>query len=117
MRATNWNDLPTIDAVQPLDASDHECLDEIGAVLRRRGKTRRFGAALLHQHFELGPGELLVEHCDLERRTLTTAPKQESRLILERYLPTVWRFDGVRAQACSYCPMYGNKHAGYKEQH
>lgn len=43
-------------------------------MVEKHGKTRRFGAILLHQHFMLASDELLVEHCDIEQRVLTTAP-------------------------------------------
>jgi hypothetical protein len=111
-----WNDLPDIHDVENVDESDRACLTEIGKVLRQHGKARRFGVSLLHQHFDLKEGELLVEHCDPKRRTLTTAPEAASLVEDRKYLPTVWRFDGGEAQACSYCPRYGDQHAGYKDQ-
>jgi hypothetical protein len=112
-----WNDLPTIHDVPCVDDSDRLCLEEIGGLLRKHGKQTRFGVALLHQHFPLQDDELLVEHCDVDRRTLTTAPEKAGVVVGRNYLPTVWRFDGRHAQACSYCPTHGTQHAGYKEQH
>lgn len=117
MHPVTWNDLPDIQDVPRLDDDDHACLKELGDVLRRHGKTRRFGAALLHNHFQLADDELLVEHCDFPSRTLTVAPESRDQVIRDNYLPTVWRFDGALAQACSYCPTHGDQHAGHKDQH
>jgi hypothetical protein len=117
MHPLTWNDLPSIHDVSELDDTDLTCLEDVGQVLARHNKTGRFGAALLHQHFTLGEGELLVEHCDPEHRTLVTAPESAHIVLDRKYIPTVWRFDGQQPQACSYCPKHGNQHAGYKEQH
>ncbi len=117
MHAMTWNDLPSIHAVERVDPSDEACLEAVREVIALHGKTRRFGVTLLHQHFPLGDDELLVEHCDVERRTLVTAPMKGSEVIARRYIPTVWRFDGPRANVCAYCPVHGNQHDGYKEPH
>lgn len=117
MRPMTWNDLPSIHAVSKPDKTDEHCLEEIRTVLKKHGKTSRFGITLLHQHFKLRKDELLVEHCDSKRRVLTTKPMKGRKLIAKKYLPTVWRFDGAKAQGCSYCPMYGNQHAGHKDSH
>ena len=117
MHPITWNDLPSIHDVPPIDATDQDCLDEIREVLARHGKARRFGVALLHQHFDLSDSEVLVEHCDLARRTLITSPQSSSEEILRKFIPTVWRFDKEIVQACSYCPTHDNQHDGYKESH
>lgn len=117
MQPITWNDLPSIHDVPQIDATDEMCLDEIRAVLNRHGKTRRFGVALLHQHFDLTDAEVLVEHCDLDHRTLVTSPQLASDEILRRFIPTVWRFDKEVVQACSYCPTHDDQHDGYKESH
>lgn len=117
MEPLTWNDLPSIHDVRPIDDADRACLDEIRGVVERHGKVNRYGVALLHQHFELREGEVLVEHCDLDARTLSTAPQAATSEVLERYIPTIWRFDGHVANACSYCPTHGNQHDGHKESH
>lgn len=111
-----WNDLPTIDQAAGLDDANERCLEDIRAVIKKHGKTHRFGAFLLHQHFLLSEDELLVEHCDAERRTLTTAPMIATEVFRRDYTPTMWRFDGEKSSGCSYCPTDPNgKHFGYKE--
>ena len=117
MDTITWNDLPSIHDVPPIDASDHDCLESVRRVLDQHGKTKRFGVALLHQHFALSESEVLVEHCDLDARTLTTAPQLASDEVLNRFIPTVWRFDEHTVQACSYCPTHDDQHDGYKESH
>jgi len=121
MNAMTWNDLPLIDDVLSLDETDNQCLEEIRRVMQRHAKTQRFGVTLLHHHFSLSNDELLVEHCDFDRRMLVTTPQRASEISERGYRPTVWRFDGMRAHACAYCPTHedndGNsKHDGYKEQ-
>jgi len=111
-----WNDLPDIQDAAGLDESDERCLEEIRTVVLKHGKSSRFGAVLLHRHFQLGDDELLVEHCDEVTRTLTTKPTSSDEVIERDYTPTVWRFDGAAPSACSYCPRdAGGTHNGYKE--
>ena len=50
---------------------------------------------------------MLVEHCDHEQRALLTTPQKASDVFERGYTPTVWRFDGHKAQACGYCPSGG----------
>lgn len=61
--------------------------------------------------------EVLVEHCDVEGRRLTTTPQPATEEILGHYIPTVWRFDGHVNNACQYCPTHGNQHDGHKDNH
>jgi predicted nucleotide-binding protein (sugar kinase/HSP70/actin superfamily) len=117
MQAITWNDLPSIHDVPPIDDTDERCLEEIRTVLARHDKAARFGVALLHQHFHLADAEVLVEHCDMDTRTLVTAPQLSSDEILRRFIPTVWRFDKEIVQACSFCPTHDDQHDGYKESH
>jgi len=116
LRPMNWNDLPDIDDVEHMTEKDHQCLNEIKAVLDRYGRTRRFGITLLHSHFRLGDDEVFLEHSDEIARTLFSRPVKLSEIANKPFRPTVWRFDGVKAQGCSYCPTgEDKKHYGYKE--
>jgi hypothetical protein len=116
-QAVTWNDFPSIHDVEAVDSTDEACLAEMKSVLERHGKTKRFGVTLLHQHFALGDEEVLVEHCDLDARRLTTEPQAATDEILGHYIPTVWRFDGHVNNACQYCPTHGNQHDGHKDNH
>src|SRR5688572_9139308 len=69
-RNSLWNDLKDIDEVTPVNAEDLPCLAEIRSVLQRHGMQERFGVALLHKHFDLDAGEMLVEHTDKAARKL-----------------------------------------------
>lgn len=89
MYPITWNDLPSIHDVEEINETDEQCLEEIREILEKYRKTKRFGVALLHQHFTLSDDELLVEHCDIERRTLITAPVKATEYITHHYLPTV----------------------------
>jgi hypothetical protein len=62
--------LPHISQTKPLDATDLDCLAEVKAVLARYGKLEKFGVSLLHQHFNVGPDETLIEESDPVARTL-----------------------------------------------
>lgn len=122
MNAMTWNDLPLIDDALALDESDSRCLDEIREVLERNGKEKRFGVSLLHHHFQLSDDEVLVEHCDIKKRTLVTAPLKASAISDRYFRPTVWRFDGHQAHICAYCAVTEDsegrqRHAGYKDTH
>lgn len=67
-----WKGLPGIDAIRPLDASDQSVVDAVREVLVQHGALERFGLTLLHSHFDLEPGEVLVEQVDANARILTT---------------------------------------------
>lgn len=100
--ALNWNCLPHIRDVQPLDAIDEQCLAEIESVLAKYGRTSRFGVAVLHKHFDIAPDEILIERTFIEQRRLMTEPVQVSSVTGD-LLTTIWRFDNGVRYACSYC--------------
>jgi len=67
-----WSNLRDIDAVEPINDGDTDCLIEIRDVLKKHGKMERLGVALLHSHFDLESDEILLESSDEENRTLIT---------------------------------------------
>ena len=83
--------LPDIDEVPPLDDADDKIFAEVRAVLKQHGALQRFGVTLLHQHFPLAEGEVLVEQIDAENRILTTRPRTAEQSGLTR--ETSWRLD------------------------
>lgn len=103
-----WGDLKDIDDVEPVNESDAPCLAEIREVLARHGQLHRFGIALLHSHFELGPDEVLLESSDEEERTLTLKPArvEEARL---NSVGTVWMLREGDVTAMSWCRTYCKK--------
>lgn len=56
--------LPDIDQVVPLGPDDPQLIHELRDVLDRHGALERFGITLLHQHFDVAEGEVLVETVD-----------------------------------------------------
>ncbi len=54
-------DLPNIDEVSALSDEDRVCIDEIISVLEKHDRLKRFGLTLLHQHFPVEDGEILLE--------------------------------------------------------
>ena len=88
--------LPDIDDVTPFGSQDQDCIDELCQVLDRYGALERFGIMLLHQHFELGPDEVLVEAADVDSRVLTIRPQKVGQL--GSTIETSWRFGPLTGQ-------------------
>ena len=104
-------DLHNIDDVKPLSDTDADCLREVAAVLKRYDSEKRFGISLLHTHFPILEGEVLVEFCDQDKRTLTIKPIELSQMDGNRLMETCWRFDlNIANQRCyRYCVGIGDK--------
>jgi hypothetical protein len=68
IRPMQWANLPELHQTPRLDDSDLDCLEEIRDVLPRHGKSARFAVHLAHRHFELAPGEILIERPDPDAR-------------------------------------------------
>jgi hypothetical protein len=100
--------------VKPLSDQDKQCFIELKEVLKRHGALQRFGVTLLHTHFPIYEGEVLVEECDEQNRTLTLKPVKHSTLRDESLLQTNWRLDTEDSvQACQgYCVMTKDGHGG-----
>jgi hypothetical protein len=114
--ATAHSDLLDIDDVKPLSDDDKQCFAELREVLERHGALQRFGVTLLHNHFPVYEGELLVEECDEEKRTLTLKPMKRAELNEGTLMQTNWRLDTEASmQGCvAYCLMDGGRHVGPK---
>jgi hypothetical protein len=95
--------LPDIDEVEARSEKDEACFAELRAVLERHDALGRFGITLLHQHFDIGEDELLVEEVDVEERTLTIQPVSRSEIANRRRVKeTNWRLDtDVAMTACT----------------
>jgi hypothetical protein len=118
MLALAYQGLPHIDDVEPISDEDGACLDEIRTVLDRYGKTDRFGICLLHQHFAIGDGEILVETCVEEDRTLTLRPVNKDSLPALSVVETVWRFDRPGASAACWKACVADGPAGsHRKKH
>jgi hypothetical protein len=85
-----------IDEVEPYGPADDVCFEELREVLERHGALNRFGITLLHQHFEIGDNEVLIENIDRTNRILTSSPVSASRS--GTAVETSWRLGGKKAQ-------------------
>lgn len=90
--------LPDIYDVSPVGPNDEACFAELREVLARHGALQRFGVTLLHQHFDMGEGEILVESIDVENRVLTLRPRPISYTRGGISVETSWRLDDPIAQ-------------------
>lgn len=113
LETVQWASLPDIDDVEPLKETDAVVLREVGDLLRRHGVTARFGVCLLHRHFDLAPGEVLVEETDTEARvsTLRVQAKADSQG-QGSSVETMWKFgkEPVCAVVCVRRCVYNGGH-------
>jgi hypothetical protein len=80
MTPVQWSKLLPFDEVEPVNEGDLECLSEVREILKKHGKRDRFGVALLHKHFELEAGEVLVETTDEVARVQMIKPVQKESI-------------------------------------
>lgn len=80
MTSLLWRKINHIDNVKPIDDEDLPCLNEIFDVLKKHNCADRFGVALLHKHFDLQVGEILLETTDVDGREQWIRPVKESYL-------------------------------------
>jgi hypothetical protein len=102
--------LRDITDIEPMSGDDAACVEALRKVLYEFRAQTRFGITLLHEHFPLNHGEILVEEIDVENRTLTTRPKLEAEIPTEDRVATSWRLDSsdggtalAHCRAVSYC--------------
>jgi hypothetical protein len=114
--ATEHEGLLDIDEVRPFSDEDKQCFAELREVLERHGALQRFGVTLLHNHFPVYEGEVLVEECDEEGRTLTLKPMKRGEVDEGTLMQTNWRLDTeASVQGCvAYCLMDAGRHVGPK---
>jgi uncharacterized repeat protein (TIGR03803 family) len=69
---------------------------------------------LLHNHFQVHEGEVLVEDCDDVTRTLTIRPMKRTDIKEENLMQTNWRLDTkTPVLGCrGYCVMREGSHSG-----
>ncbi len=105
--ASTLPDLKDIDEVEPVNPNDYECLAEIREVLKKHGKRDRFGVALLHTHFPLAPGEMLVERTDKQNRVPTIQPMKSE--VAGRTVETILMLLDGENKAMLGCMQYCGK--------
>ncbi|MFJ3923882.1 hypothetical protein [Streptomyces sp. NPDC090022] len=82
--------LPSFEEAEGLGPQDAEFVRDLVAVLDKHGNLDRFGLCLLHDHFALGPGEVLVETNDPRARTLHAHVENAGRT--QHAKASQWRF-------------------------
>ena len=100
---SSWDDLGRIHEVDDLGDDDQDVLAEINDVLIRHGAQHRLGITLLHSHFDLGDGEVLVARVDDEARTMSITTESSDAFEPAELLPTAWRFVDDRLVPLQYC--------------
>jgi hypothetical protein len=113
MAAMQWAGLQDLMDVKPINKGDYACLAEIRDVLNRHGKCKRFGVALLHNHFDMADNEMLIECSDKKGRVLTLRPTRKDQLKAgDKTLATMWMLlDGDNKRMLhpqQHCVMSGH---------
>ncbi|TSC62360.1 MAG: hypothetical protein Athens041674_523 [Parcubacteria group bacterium Athens0416_74] len=108
-----------IDTVKPLNDSDGPCLAEIRDVLRKHGRLDRFGVALLHSHFPVGPDEVMVEETDEAQRVQVITPMKLGTLGVND-VGTIWSLEDGGLTEMARCRRVCktnilSEHKGYQQ--
>jgi hypothetical protein len=104
---TAWARFPHISDVEPVGEQDKVVLEEIRAVLERHGALERFGINLIHRHFGLEDGEIILESTDTDRRRQIVEVVSEAETLASgNVIATQWVFD--RSRNGVVCKLYCN---------
>jgi hypothetical protein len=103
-----------IDEVQPLLADEMPFVEEFKQLLQRHNKIDRFGLTLLHRHFDLAEGEVLLEDTDVNRRIQEIRPVKADSLPAGSAMETAWRFD---EDTKMFCVLYCVTANGHRTNH
>ena len=108
--------LPDVDSVQPRTEADNPLFQELAEVLEKHGALDRFGITLLHTHFNIEEGEILLETTNRDAREQKIRPVPVNSLAGEKFLETSWRLgpNGKITLACR-CLVTpdGTQHQGH----
>jgi hypothetical protein len=87
----DYDELPDIDAegIATLTHAKLACLDELGALLVEQGMEDRFGVTLLHRHFVVNDGEVMLERSNLDRMSLLTRPEFLNNELRKEAVPII----------------------------
>ena len=96
--------------IEPRSDKDDALFTELSSVLKKHNALDRFGVTLLHRHFDVRPGEVLLETTDVPTRKQTIRPISSEELAKEDYIETSWRLgDNWVGMAC-VCVRMGDDH-------
>ena len=108
-----WGRLPDLRDVAPLNDADIACMDELRDVLARHDRLGRFALHLVHRHFEIADGEILVEYSDPCARQLLLRVEPRRSAAMLGAVPTTWTLDAGGAQVVCMCAFRpGRGHLG-----
>jgi hypothetical protein len=96
--------LPTFEQAVPLGDSDEAFVAELRHLLAKYDNLDRFGLALLHDHFDIAPDEILFETNNPQHRTLSLTTEKIASL--PPYKATMWHLNpsrGAVPQALQAC--------------
>jgi hypothetical protein len=111
-----WSAFPDVDVVKPIGTDDEAVLREVREVLGRHGALGRFGISLIHRHFGLNDGEVLLESTDREARRQTVEVKPAAEVFGGgRVLGTQWVFDCSNENLV--CRSWCHYDQGHKTNH
>lgn len=105
IRPLHWAALAELHEVSPLDADDLACMAELRAVLANHGRLGRFALHLVHRHFELADGEVLVEYSDAKTREQVMRVERCDAPALQHAIPTTWLLDGPTPLVACVCAV------------
>ena len=96
---------------------DDALFRELASVLDKYGAIDRFGISLLHRHFELEHGEILLETTDVAGRLQTVQPVVADTIAGMPFIETAWRLgDGWVAMACICVRDSAGKHDSHQSR-
>jgi hypothetical protein len=96
--------LPHFDQARRAGSPDLAFSHAFAALLAQYGYKDRYGLALLHRHFDLEPGETLLETPAGSRAT-RLAPVAQADLATSA-VPTLWRAGDDRLRPIQYCAAH-----------
>jgi hypothetical protein len=115
IEASQFNELLDIDEVQPLSAEEMPFVEEFKQLLQKHNKLDRFGLTLLHRHFDLADGEVLLEDTDVNRRIQEIRPIKADSLPAGSAMETAWRFDeGPKMWCVLFCINVGGHNTNHR---
>ena len=111
----------------PSDPRDLSLFADLAATLVRHGASQRFGICLLHKHFDVADGEMLVESTDAARRELVTSVVRANEVSSRAgaLVQTSWSFASGRSDSMTpevSCEVYcwedknGNHRMSHKKE-
>ncbi len=99
-----------IESVRPLGPEDDAVMADLHRTLERHGALDRFGISLLHQHFDLEEGEIMLEETNKAERLQQMRVVQAADLENVANIATAWSLEsGMPLMRCT-CQQSGGEH-------